>query len=230
MVCQLPYPLCEILNCRSPTCSTMSADADGLRLAHHSLAVGRAAPVTGSRSRCGACIVSAAGRPLAWGVHRSLAPNFEGNAKCKARERAARALSPFACLIHSRVAQVADIHAEADALAHAARAGVRVAGASCYVTKPPCVRCAAQLAAAGIVRCGYSGQLRAHFDERVSCAVEAVAQAAGMALVEGVTLPSTATLRSDALGENGRRHLAFRPDLEADDARGRHAERRCCFC
>ena len=145
-------------------------------------------PVTGSRSRCGACIVSAAGRPLAWGVHRSLAPNFEGNAKCKARERAARALSPFACLIHSRVAQVADIHAEADALAHAARAGARVAGASCYVTKPPCVRCAAQLAAAGIVRCGYSGQLRAHFDERVSCAVEAVAQAAGMALVEGVTL------------------------------------------
>ena len=133
-------------------------------------------------------------------------------------------------MANARIVQVADIHAEADALAHAARVGVRVAGASCYVTKPPCVRCAAQLAAAGIVRCGYSGRLRGHFDERVSCAVEAVAQAAGMVLVEGVTLPSTATLRSDALGENGRRHLAFRPDLESDDARGRQPERRYCFC
>ena len=171
------------------------ADEDGVKLALQALRFGRAA--AGPRIKCGACLVDpSTGRALAWGVHRSLGPDggFEGNPKCK----------------------IADIHAEADAIAHAARAGIAVRGAACYVTKPPCVRCTLQLAAAGVVRAGYASRLRDHYDERASAAVEAVAGAAGLELVEGVAMPGVEWLRSDAKGGEPR-GLPPRADLEGGD-------------
>lgn len=44
------------------------------------------------------------------------------------------------------------VHAEANAVAQAAREGIRLAGSTCYVTASPCWRCFLSLASAGIVR------------------------------------------------------------------------------
>ena len=43
-----------------------------------------------------------------------------------------------------------DCHAEANAVAEGARMGTQLFGASCYVTKPPCITCYTLLCAAGI--------------------------------------------------------------------------------
>jgi dCMP deaminase len=50
---------------------------------------------------------------------------------------------------------VATIHAEANAIIQAARNGVMIEGASCYVTASPCWNCFKQLANAGIQRIVY---------------------------------------------------------------------------
>jgi dCMP deaminase len=47
---------------------------------------------------------------------------------------------------------VATIHAEANAIIQAARNGVMIDGAACYVTASPCWNCFKQLANAGVVR------------------------------------------------------------------------------
>lgn len=47
------------------------------------------------------------------------------------------------------------VHAEANAIADAARRGVSVAGATAYVTHAPCINCAKLLLSAGIVRIVY---------------------------------------------------------------------------
>lgn len=47
------------------------------------------------------------------------------------------------------------VHAEANAIADAARRGVAVDGATAYVTHAPCLRCAQWLLSAGIVRVVY---------------------------------------------------------------------------
>ena len=47
---------------------------------------------------------------------------------------------------------VATIHAESNAILQAARNGVVIAGATCYVTASPCWNCFKQIANAGIVR------------------------------------------------------------------------------
>ncbi|HZF76986.1 MAG TPA: deaminase [Acetobacteraceae bacterium] len=52
------------------------------------------------------------------------------------------------------------VHAEANAVATAARAGVPLAGCTAYVTHPPCAACAALLTQAGIRRVVYRGRLR----------------------------------------------------------------------
>lgn len=44
------------------------------------------------------------------------------------------------------------IHAEANAVAAAARAGVNLYGSTAFVTKPPCPQCAALLIQAGVLR------------------------------------------------------------------------------
>lgn len=44
------------------------------------------------------------------------------------------------------------VHAEANAVAAAARVGVRLKGCTAYVTHPPCSRCAALLIQAGVER------------------------------------------------------------------------------
>lgn len=51
------------------------------------------------------------------------------------------------------------VHAEANAILTAARFGVPIAGADLYVTLPPCSDCAKLLAAAGIRRVFYWGNL-----------------------------------------------------------------------
>ncbi len=53
------------------------------------------------------------------------------------------------------------VHAEANAVATAARSGVSLAGCTAYITHPPCAACAASLVQAGIKRVVFQGQLRA---------------------------------------------------------------------
>lgn len=56
-------------------------------------------------------------------------------------------------------------HAEANAVATAARHGVSLAGATAYVTRPPCGPCTALLLAAGVARVVYrEGPI--HMDDR----------------------------------------------------------------
>ena len=59
---------------------------------------------------------------------------------------------------------VRTVHAEANAIAQAARNGVRIAGATVYVTASPCWACFKLIANAGIVRVVYGEFYR---DERI---------------------------------------------------------------
>ncbi len=52
------------------------------------------------------------------------------------------------------------VHAEANAVATAARSGTSLAGCTAYITHPPCAACAALLTQAGIVRVVFQGRLR----------------------------------------------------------------------
>ena len=61
---------------------------------------------------------------------------------------------------------VRTIHAEANALVQAARNGVRISGASIYVTTIPCWGCFRLIANAGIVEIYYGGMYRR--DQRIS--------------------------------------------------------------
>jgi dCMP deaminase len=82
---------------------------------------------------------------------------------------------------------VATIHAEANAIIQAARNGVMIEGASCYVTASPCWNCFKQLANAGVTRICYGEFYR---DERIF----KVAKEIGIELVHvglpGVDLPT----------------------------------------
>jgi dCMP deaminase len=84
---------------------------------------------------------------------------------------------------------VATIHAEANAIIQAARSGVNIDGATCYVTASPCWNCFKQLANAGIVRIAYGEFYR---DDRIF----EIARQIGIELVHvplpGVTLPRLA--------------------------------------
>lgn len=58
------------------------------------------------------------------------------------------------CTINSSLfgAHRSDCHAEANAVAHCAKTGLKVQGLSCYVTRAPCLACYKLLASAGIGR------------------------------------------------------------------------------
>ena len=55
-----------------------------------------------------------------------------------------------------------DIHAEMDAVAHAARRGVSVEGCAAFITRSPCNRCLPLLVAAGVTRIVYGDAIREH--------------------------------------------------------------------
>ncbi|HUR28646.1 MAG TPA: dCMP deaminase family protein, partial [Planctomycetota bacterium] len=76
---------------------------------------------------------------------------------------------------------VRTIHAEANAIIQAARNGVMIEGASCYVTASPCWNCFKQLANAGVTRIVYGEFYR---DNRIF----EIAQKIGIELVH-VPLP-----------------------------------------
>jgi dCMP deaminase len=59
---------------------------------------------------------------------------------------------------------VRTVHAEANAIAQAARTGVRIEGASIYVTASPCFGCFKLIANAGLTRIGFGEFYR---DERI---------------------------------------------------------------
>ena len=84
---------------------------------------------------------------------------------------------------------VATIHAEANAIIQAARNGVVIDGATCYVTASPCWNCFKQLANAGVERIVFGEFYR---DERIF----AIAKQIGVELVHvglpGVALPPLA--------------------------------------
>jgi len=82
---------------------------------------------------------------------------------------------------------VATIHAEANAIIQAARNGVRIEGASVYVTASPCWQCFKMIANAGILEIYYGEFYR---DERIFH----VAQALAIQLIQ-VKLPDTPVSR-----------------------------------
>jgi len=81
---------------------------------------------------------------------------------------------------------VATIHAEANAIIQAARSGVNIDGASCYVTASPCWNCFKQLANAGIVRIVYGEFYR---DERIFEVARQIAIELVHVPLPGVDLP-----------------------------------------
>jgi len=72
---------------------------------------------------------------------------------------------------------VRTIHAEANAIVQAARNGVRIDGASIYVTASPCWNCFKMIANAGVVRIGYGEFYRDQriFDVATKLGIELVA-------------------------------------------------------
>ena len=78
------------------------------------------------------------------------------------------------------------VHAEANAVATAARAGVSLAGGTAYITHPPCAACAALLTQAGIRRVVFQGKLRADWEESEAAGRMIMAEA-GVAWQFGVT-------------------------------------------
>lgn len=60
---------------------------------------------------------------------------------------------------------VATVHAEANAIAQAAKHGARIDGATCYVTASPCWGCAKLLLNAGVIRVVYGEEYR--LDQKV---------------------------------------------------------------
>jgi dCMP deaminase len=81
---------------------------------------------------------------------------------------------------------VATIHAEANAIIQAARNGVNIDGATCYVTASPCWNCFKQLANAGIVRIVYGEFYR---DERIFEVARQIAIELVHVPLPGVDLP-----------------------------------------
>ncbi len=82
---------------------------------------------------------------------------------------------------------VATIHAEMNAIIQAARNGVRIEGASIYITASPCWSCFKALANAGIQRICYGEFYR---DERSFRVAERLGiQMVHIPLVEGATVP-----------------------------------------
>jgi dCMP deaminase len=69
------------------------------------------------------------------------------------------------------------VHAEANAVAAAARAGMPLLDCTVYVTAPPCSQCAALLCQAGITRIVWSGELREGWAESVAAAARLCVEA-----------------------------------------------------
>lgn len=68
-------------------------------------------------------------------------------------------ISPILPLRSTEACRIA-IHAETNAIAHAARHGVAVAGGTLYVTMSPCYPCAQLVIAAGLTRVVYNREYR----------------------------------------------------------------------
>ena len=52
------------------------------------------------------------------------------------------------------------IHAELNAILHAARQGVSIKGSAIYISLSPCLKCSAMIAQAGIKRVVYADEYR----------------------------------------------------------------------
>ncbi len=55
------------------------------------------------------------------------------------------------------------VHAEANAIAHAAKQGVRLSGSTAYITAKPCSKCKVLLKQAGIIKINYPRKRNGHF-------------------------------------------------------------------
>jgi len=80
---------------------------------------------------------------------------------------------------------VATVHAEQNAILHAARHGVNIDGATCYVTASPCWNCFKSIANSGLVRVVYGEFYR---DERIFD----VSKRIGIELLHLNAVPATA--------------------------------------
>lgn len=122
---------------------------------------------------------------LTWGYARSLLP-ADGGAPTK------------------RSKLKIDVHAEADAVAHAARRGVALDGATCHVTGSPCATCLALLIVAGVRRVEFVGRVEDHSGKADH--LRELAAHGGVALAGGQPMPAFAPV-DDAS------RVLFRPDL-----------------
>jgi dCMP deaminase len=89
-------------------------------------------------------------------------------------------------LAHRPTKLLLSVHAEANAVATAARSGVSLAGCTAYITHPPCAACAASLIQAGIQRVVFKGQLRADWADS-EAAGRLLMDEAGVAWQHGTT-------------------------------------------
>jgi dCMP deaminase len=99
------------------------------------------ATLTAARSTCPrasvGCVLCIANRIVSTGYNGAIA----GTAHC----------TDVGCNMHDGHC-LRTVHAEANAIADAARRGVAVAGATAYVTHLPCINCAKLLVSAGVQR------------------------------------------------------------------------------
>jgi dCMP deaminase len=122
---------------------------------HMHLAFVAATRATCSRLKVGCAIMSAKGHVLSTGYNGSPA----GMPHCF---EVGHQLHKGSC--------VRTIHAEQNAIGHAARRGVALEGSTAYVTNHPCIMCAKLLVSAGIVRVVYADGYRADADNEASAA------------------------------------------------------------
>lgn len=79
-----------------------------------------------------------------------------------------------------------DIHAEMDAVAHAARRGVTVEGCVAFITRSPCNRCLPLLVAAGVTRIVYGDAIHKHTSPEGAERQRKIAAEHGTKLAENV--------------------------------------------
>jgi dCMP deaminase len=122
---------------------------------------------TCSRGSVGA-VLSLAGRILTTGYNGTPAgmPHCDHTCRCTASKTTSRFIPPAMLQWgHEQTCAAVGgcklaVHAEANAVAYAARHGVSVEGCEAYVTMSPCVPCAQLLINAGVVRVVYDRAYR----------------------------------------------------------------------
>ena len=137
------------------------------------------------------------GEVLSWGYARSLLVSQPPPSPELAEEAA------DVCSARRKRTKI-DVHAEADAVAYAARCGIALAGATAHVTGSPCASCLSLLICAGVRRVVFVGRLEDHANKADH--LRALAAGARVELVGGQPMPAFEPVTDE-------NRALFRPDL-----------------